>query len=142
MECCGNATNLKTKNMSDTNVPETNSDGADVLGMKPNTLCMLLHLSQLLNFCAPPCGIVVPIVLWALGKDKSPQIDQHGKIVLNWIVSSFIYLLVIGILCIAIIGFLLVPVLLILMIVFPVIGAVKANEGTVWKYPFSISFFK
>ena len=30
----------------------------------------------------------------------------------------------------------------ILMAVFPIIGAVKANEGTAWKYPLSIPFFK
>ena len=110
--------------------------------MKPNTLGILIHLSQLLNFCAPPCGIVIPIVLWALGKDKSPQVDQHGKIVLNWLISSFIYGLVIAILCFLLIGLLLVPVLAILMIAFPVIGAVKANEGTAWNYPLSIPFFR
>ena len=120
----------------------TDAPNADIMGMKLNTYCMLLHLSQLLNFCAPPCGIVVPIVLWALGKDKNPQIDQHGKIVLNWIISSFIYGLVIIVCAFLFFGLLLAPVLAILMIVFPVIGAVKANDGIAWKYPLSIPFFK
>ena len=120
---------------------EMTSD-TDIMGMKPNTFCMLLHLSQLLNFCAPPIGIVAPIVLWAIAKDKNPLVDQHGKIILNWIISCFIYGLVIGFLCLIFIGLLLMPVLLILGIVFPVIGALKANEGTVWKYPLCIPFFK
>jgi len=128
---------------SEINIPATPPEAADVMGMKPNTYCMLLHLSQLLNFCpTPPCGIIIPIVLWALGKDKNAQVDQHGKIVVNWIISCFIYLLVGGLSCLIFIGFVLIPVLLILMIVFPVIGAVKANEGITWVYPLSIPFFR
>jgi len=128
--------------MSDTNTPERPSQSVEIAGMKPDTYCMLLHLSQLLNFCAPPCGIVVPIVLWAIGKDKSPLVDWHGKNVLNWIISSYIYLLISGVLCFLLIGILLVLAVLILMIVLPIIGAVKANEGTVWKYPLCIPLFK
>ena len=155
---------------SETNTPEQkhpnmNVTEADVFGMKPNTYCMLLHLSQLLNCLSanvPFLGVVVPIVLWMIGKDKSPQVDQHGKIVLNWLISLFIYAaigmaiaVVLAIFAIAIafstglplpIGLMLfAPICLvvwILMIVFPIIGAVKANEGTAWKYPLSIPFFK
>ena len=32
-------------------------------------------------------------------------------------------------------------VILVLVFVFPIIGGIKANEGIVWKYPLSISFF-
>jgi uncharacterized Tic20 family protein len=152
-------------NTPETSVPNTNFPNTDVFGMKPNSYCMLLHLSQLLNFLSggfPFLGIIVPIVLWMIGKDKSPQVDQHGKIVLNWLISLFIYAaigmaiaVVLSIFTIAIaigtgfpmpIGFILFgPIVLlvwILMAVFPIIGAVKANEGTAWKYPLSIPFFK
>jgi uncharacterized Tic20 family protein len=129
---------------SDTNIPETDVQNTppsepDIFGMKPNTYCMLLHLSQLLGIPLFPFGFAVPIVLWAIGKDKSPQVDIHGKIVINWIISAFVYGLV---LTVTLIGILLLPVLFILGIVFSVIGAVNANEGTIWKYPLSIAFFK
>jgi len=147
---------------SDTTASET-----DIFGMKSDTYCMLLHLSQLLNLLSasvPFLGIVAPIVLWAIAKDKSPQVDQHGKIILNWLVSLLIYVMVCIVIAIAcFIGTLLVSIAIgfplflpvgivflgsiaflfgILMLVFPIIGAVKANEGTVWKYPLSIAFFK
>jgi uncharacterized Tic20 family protein len=51
-------------------------------------------------------------------------------------------MLVIAVLCFVLIGILLVPVLVVLNIVFPIIGGLKANEGVVWKYPLSIPFFK
>ena len=151
--------------MADTNIPEisipsTSNGTTEILGIPPNTYCMLLHLSQLLNFCFPPCGIIVPIVMWAIGKDKSAQVDQHGKIILNWLISLFIYVTASTALAVGFsitimvmsmgflppIGFLLLCpflfLLTILAVVFPIIGAVKANNGIAWKYPLCISFFK
>jgi uncharacterized Tic20 family protein len=46
------------------------------------------------------------------------------------------------ILILAIIGIPLLIALMVLMVVFPIIGAVKANDGKVWKYPLSIPFLK
>ena len=40
------------------------------------------------------------------------------------------------------VGFLLLPVLAVLGIVFPIIGAVKANNGEFWEYPLTIKFLK
>ena len=108
---------------------------------------MLLHLSQLLAFSVVPgFGWAVPIVLWAVGKDKSAKIDQHGKIALNWIVSCLIYMMGAFALCATIIGVVAgLPALLalwIMGIVFPIIGATKANNGEVWHYPLCIRFLK
>jgi uncharacterized Tic20 family protein len=128
--------------MSDTNTPEISTEVTEVMGMKSDTYCMLLHLSQLLSLFTAIGGIIVPIVMWAIAKDKSPLVDQHGKIVLNWIISVVIYGVAAVLLCLVFVGFLLIPVLVVLAIVFPIIGAVKANEGVVWRYPFSIPFFK
>jgi len=119
------------------------TETVEVWGMPPNTYCMLLHLSQLLNCCLPPFGTIMPIVMWAVGKDKSVLIDRHGKIALNWTISCVIYWMVVAALCIVLIGFLLIPVLLVLTVVFPIIGAVKVNNnGEAWEYPLSIPFFK
>jgi uncharacterized Tic20 family protein len=103
---------------------------------------MLLHLSQLLVFLLPGLGLVVPVVLWAINKDKEPLVDQHGRIVMNWILSAFIYVAVSVILAFVGIGFVTLAILSIIGIVFPIIGGVKANDGIVWNYPLSIPFFK
>ena len=90
----------------------------------------------------PLGGLVAPIIMWAIAKDKNAQVDRHGRIVLNWIISCIIYLVIAFILCFVLIGFVILPVLVVLDIVFPIIGAVKANDGTAWKYPLSIPFFR
>ncbi|MCY7376810.1 MAG: DUF4870 domain-containing protein [Pyrinomonadaceae bacterium] len=103
---------------------------------------MFLHLSQLLNIILPPAGIVVPIVLWQMKKNETPALDAHGKMVVNWLISSVIYFAVSVVLSIILIGFLGLIALGIMSIVFPIIGAIKANNGELWEYPLTIKFLK
>lgn len=111
-------------------------------GMDLNTFCMLMHLSQLLSFVVPFSGLVLPIVMWATNKDQFPEVDKHGKVIFNWIISATIYAFVSAILMVIGIGFLLLLAVAICTVVFAIIGGVKANEGVVWAYPISIKFFK
>ncbi|QSH41366.1 DUF4870 domain-containing protein [Lentisphaerota bacterium ZTH] len=106
-----------------------------------NTWGMFIHLSQLLGLILPILGFIVPFLLWQLKKNDSEIIDTHGRIVANWIISALIYTFVASILCVIFIGFPLLFAIVILGIVFPVIGAVKANNGEAWPYPLSIRFF-
>ncbi len=103
---------------------------------------MFLHLSQLLNMIIPLAGVVVPIVIWQMKKEETPALDAHGKMVVNWLISSLIYWVVSGVLAIVLIGFLGMLALVIMGIVFPIIGGVKANNGELWEYPLTIKFLK
>jgi uncharacterized protein len=102
---------------------------------------MYLHLSQLLNV-VPPLGLVVPILIWQLKKSDLPGIDEHGKIVANWMVSAVLYSVLCVPLLFVIVGFIALMILGVLAVIFPIIGGIKANNGEVWKYPLSIPFFK
>lgn len=103
---------------------------------------LFLHLSQLANIIIFPIGIVVPIVLWQTQKDKMPALDAHGKMVANWMISSVIYGFVSAILVFILIGIPLIIALAIVGIVFPIVGAIKANNGELWDYPLTIKFIK
>lgn len=103
---------------------------------------MFLHLSQLLNIVLPPAGIVVPIILWQIKKDEMPALDAHGKMVVNWLISSLIYFVVSLVLTIVLIGILGLITLGIMSVVFPIIGGIKANNGEFWEYPLTIKFLK
>jgi len=109
--------------------------------LTPNQWALLLHLSQLLGYAIPVAGFVAPILIWQLKKETVPGLDQHGKIVANWLLSSLIYMVVSGLLTCVTIGFVGIMIVAVLAIVFPIIGALKANEGTVWPYPLTIKFF-
>lgn len=103
---------------------------------------MFLHLSQLANVILFPIGIIVPIVLWQTQKEKMPALDAHGKMVVNWMISVTIYAIVSIVLMLIIIGFLTFLAVAVMGILFPIIGAVKANNGELWEYPLTIKFFK
>ena len=102
----------------------------------------MIHLGQFAHGVAPLGGIVAPILVWQLKKDEHPEIDEHGKNVVNWIVSQFLYSIVAGILAFFIVGIPLLLALVIVSMIFPIIGAIKASNGIVWRYPGTIRFFK
>jgi uncharacterized Tic20 family protein len=104
---------------------------------------LFLHLSQLANVILFPFGIVAPILIWQLNKDKMPGLDAHGKMVVNWMISLTIYGIVSIILVFILIGIIPLIGLMIAGIAFPIIGAVKANNtGELWEYPLTIKFLK
>ena len=106
------------------------------------TWSVLIHLSQLCSFMVPFSGSILAIVLWQIKKDESEFIDLNGKIVANWIISKCIYFCAFSFMCFFIIGLPLLFILIILAFIFPIIGAVTAGSGNIWRYPFAINFFK
>jgi len=103
---------------------------------------LFLHLSVLAGYALPVAGVVVPIAIWQLKKDSLPTIDAHGKNAVNWLISLIIYAVVCGILAFAFIGIPLLMALGVVAVGFPIVAAIKANNGEVWKYPMAISFLK
>ncbi len=103
---------------------------------------MFLHLSQLLGFAIPVLGWCVPVLMWMGKRDSSPVIDEHGKNVINWILSQIVMGVGCAILSIIWIGIPLAFILLLLGVVFPVMGAFKAKEGRIWRYPCTFQFLK
>lgn len=103
---------------------------------------MFLHLSGLAYALVWPLGIVLPIILWQTQKDKMPALDEHGKMVTNWMISSAIYGIVSFVLMFVLIGFLTGLAVWLLAIIFPIIGGIKANNGELWNYPLTIKFLK
>jgi len=103
---------------------------------------IFLHLSLLSGLVIPFGGLIVPIIIWQLKKEDLPGLDEHGKIVVNWIISTIIYTVICLALSFFLIGLFLLPILLGVNIVFPIIGGIQANKGKLWKYPLSLSILK
>lgn len=111
-------------------------------GMEERRFSMFMHLSQLLNFCLPFISLLVPIVMWISYKDQNEFINANGKAMINWMISKFLYWCIAVPLCFILVGIPLVIALVIMDLVFCIVAGIKASEGTVWKYPTSIEFFK
>jgi uncharacterized Tic20 family protein len=103
---------------------------------------MLIHFSVFAGYAVPIAGLIVPIVLWQLKKEEMPSVDAHGKMVLNFILSTMLYAVVFVALSVVLIGFPLLIALSVGCIVLPIIGGIKANDGVLWQYPLIINFVK
>lgn len=79
--------------------------------------------------------------MWAISKDDSRAANRHGMVILNCYLSALIYSVISGVLLLIVVGGFMLLALMALVVIFPIIGAIKCNEGTLWKYPLSIQFF-
>ncbi|HBT11183.1 MAG TPA: DUF4870 domain-containing protein, partial [Leeuwenhoekiella sp.] len=101
-------------------------------------LLVVAHLSQLLDLVTGIGGFIVPLILWLTQRDKVLNMDEHGKQILNFQISAFIY----SIICIPLIflfglGILALIALGLLVLIFPIINAIKASNGEPTYYPLS-----
>jgi uncharacterized Tic20 family protein len=106
-------------------------------------LLVLTHLSQLLDYVTGFGGFIVPLILWITNKERVIGMDEHGKSILNFQISLFVY----AILCIPAVfllglGIIGLIAICILAFVLPIVNAVKASNGEAPNYYISIPFFK
>ncbi|MGB0259709.1 MAG: DUF4870 domain-containing protein [Coraliomargarita sp.] len=105
------------------------------------TMGMLCHLLALVQFLGIP-GVLGPLVIWLLKREEHPFIDSCGKEAVNFQLSVLIYLIVAFVMVFIVIGFFLVPIIMLLSIVYTVIAAIKASDGNDYQYPLTIRFIK
>lgn len=128
------------------------------MGLQEHSCLALMSFLILL----PYVGWIIPIVLWAMGKNASEKIDNQGKYILNWYITWFIFGMIFGIASVVtlpaamiaghtnLLSFFggiiwILPVIAIigiLCLAFPIIGGIKGLNGQTWKYPLSIPFLK
>ncbi len=113
----------------------------DLLGLTPSTYTTIMHLTQFAGYVVPYAGMVIPIAMWLYGRDNNAFVDEHGKEVVNFIISYCIYSIVVVVLCFVIIGFILLPFFLLLGLLAPIFGAIAASKSQSFRYPLTFRFF-
>ncbi len=93
-------------------------------------------LSHVLTFVA---GFVAPLIIYLIKKDESAFIREHARESLNFQITVFIIIIA----CvITVIGILLLWLVGIASLVFVIMATIKASEGKLYRYPFSIRLIK
>lgn len=110
---------------------------------------MLCHLSALAGFFIPFGNLLGPLIVWQIKKNEFPSVDIHGKAALNFqitvLIASIVAAVVAIILSFFCVGFLLIPLVLLIALaglVFAIIAGIKANNGEDYKYPWSLELIK
>jgi len=102
------------------------------------TLAALTHLSGLSGYIIPLGGVLVPIIIWIV-KSESRVISSIAKQALLLNVVVFVAVALSAVLWITIILIPLVVLFWILLAVvavaLPIVGSIKAFEGTYYRYP-------
>jgi len=99
---------------------------------------MIAYLSALAGFVIPFGNILGPLIVWLVKKDEMSFVDDQGKEALNFNISMTIYMLVSGVLIFVLIGIPLLVILGIAWLILIILAAVKANEGTAYRYPLTL----
>lgn len=103
-------------------------------------IIMFTHLSQLLNLFTGFGGLIAPLIIWLVKKDEIINLDEEGKKVLNFQITMLIAAIIAVPLMLILIGFVIIFAVGLLTLIFPIINAVKANNGQPTSYPFSFKF--
>ncbi|MFL6561279.1 MAG: DUF4870 domain-containing protein [Bacillus sp. (in: firmicutes)] len=86
--------------------------------------------------------VIAPLVIWLIKKDESSFIDYHGREYFNFLISYTVYLTVAGISMIILIGFVLLPIVGVMLFIFTIIAAIKAYEGNEYRFPLIFRLIK
>ena len=95
---------------------------------------MLAHLSAIIAH-AIGLPFVGPLIVWLIYKDKSAFVADQAKEALNFQIAVMIAVAVLLITCI---GSPLIVVVAIAALIFEIMGAMEANKGIVYRYPYTI----
>jgi len=106
------------------------------------TFAMLCHITALAGLIIPFGNVVGPLIVWLLKKNDFEFVDDQGKEALNFQITVAIVLFVCGLLTFILIGLPLLFLVGIAALIFTIIGAVKANDGVRYRYPFALRLIK
>jgi uncharacterized Tic20 family protein len=97
--------------------------------------CNIAMIAHLLGIFV---GFLGALIIWIIKKDESPYIGEQAKEALNFQITIMIAGFVSGLLCMVLIGFLLLPAVFVLNLVFCIISAMAASKGEHYRYPFAL----
>jgi uncharacterized Tic20 family protein len=106
------------------------ADTPNAIAPSDRTLAALTHMSGLSGYFVPLGGIVVPILIWIIKKD-SPTIATIAKQAIFLNVVFFFLVGVTAVLWLTLFW----TALWLAAIALPIIGAIKASDGTYYRYP-------
>jgi uncharacterized Tic20 family protein len=113
-----------------------NSLGGTSMEQKSDSnLAMACHLLGLVGFLGP-------LIIWLMKKDESPTVDKHGKESLNFQISIMIYSAGASILIFLLVGFILLPAVMIFDCIMVMVATIKTSKGKDFKYPLTLRLIK
>lgn len=123
--------------------PSEPPQASDVPSAEERQWALFAHLSALLGLVtAGWLCFVGPLVIWLVKKETMPFVEDQAKEALNFNITMMIAAAISWLLLFVLIGFILLPAVAIIWLVFVIVAAIKANEGTRYRYPLTLRLIK
>lgn len=106
------------------------------------TWAMAAHLSALAGHFIPFGHIFGPLIVWLIKRDAFEFVGDQAKEALNAQISFTIYFAISIALMPLLIGFVLFPLVWLADLIFIIVAAVSANDGTRYRYPMIMRLVK
>ena len=87
-------------------------------------------------------GILPSLIIWLVFKDRGNFSNVEGKEALNFQITVLIAEVIGYVTSIILIGFLIIPAVYIVRVVFSIIAFTKAKDGITYRYPFAVRLIK
>jgi uncharacterized protein len=125
--------------MNTTNPPSSVSGS---LSQEDRNWGLIAHLSALSGLIIPLGSVLGPLIVYLVKKDQSAFGTDCAKEALNFNITVVIAAIVCAVLWLVFVGILLSVALFFAWLVLTIIAAVRASEGTVYRYPATIRLVK
>ena len=110
-----------------------------IMRRKDNQLIVITHLSQLSSFVLGFGSLIVPLILWACNKNDVFDMDEQGKLIVNFQLSMIIYAIAsIPLILLFGLGLLTLLGVCLLLFIMPIINAIRVSNGNEPYYPLTI----
>ncbi|WP_083393185.1 DUF4870 domain-containing protein [Curtobacterium sp. MMLR14_010] len=86
--------------------------------------------------------VVVPLVAYLVLRDRGGFVREHTRQALNFHITATIASAVATATTVLLVGFVLLPIIGVLVVVFGILAAIAANQGRFYRYPLTIEFVK
>ena len=103
---------------------------------------LFAHLSSLAGLVIPLGNVIGPLIIWQVKKDTMPFVADQGKEALNFNITIANAAIISFMLIFVVIGFVLMPLVGLVWLIFTILGAIKANNGEAYRYPFTLRLIK
>lgn len=97
------------------------------------TMALLSHVLTIV------ASFLAPLVIYLVKKDESAFVASHAKESLNFQITV---ILIVIVLCITIIGIFLIWIVAVAAFAFAIVATIRASEGKLYRYPFSLRLIK
>ena len=96
-------------------------------------IAILMHLAYPIGYFIlgiGPLALLIPLGIWLIYRSQSEFIEDHGKDLVNFVISMLLFHII----------FFLIPILIIIMVVNGIRAAKAAHRSEYFRYPITIRF--